>query len=442
MTADLLIRHALIVTSSGRSEGDVAIRDGKILSIGATVESAEVVDAKGLSLLPGVIDTQVHFREPGFEHKEDIQSGTQSAALGGVTTVFEMPNTDPPTTCREALEDKLARAKERSWCNIAFFVGAGQDNVESLSELEMLPGTPGIKIFMGSSTGSLLVPDDHSLRKVLREGKRRTPIHAEDNYRLQSRRSLISEHPSPAEHPFLRDCESARMATERVLNLSRETGRPVHILHVSTADELPLLEQAKRESIGTTCEVTPQHLWFAAPECYERLGSLAQMNPPVRSEEHRSALRAAVKAGLFDVIGSDHAPHTLEEKAQPYPLSPSGMPGVQTLLPVMITLALDGLMPLEQLVEMTSAAPARIYGIKNKGLIEPGHDADLVLVDLNRKAVVERSWIASKCGWSPFEGETLTGWPVHTLVGGRFAVREGALSLEPYGASPEFDWKV
>lgn len=444
MHFDVLIRGGHIVTGSGVAEGDIGISGGKIAEVGdlATATADEVIGSAGLHVLPGLIDTQVHFREPGMEHKEDIESGTRAAIFGGVTSIFEMPNTDPTTTTLGALEDKLRRAKGRAWCDYSFFVGASTENIEDLAELEMLPGTPGIKIFAGSSTGSLLVDSEEDLRRVLQNGKRRCPVHSEDETRNRGRKALISQNPHPREHPFLRDSESARLSTERILRLSRETGRPVHILHVSTADEIPLIEKAKVDGLGTTCEITPQHLWFATPEAYDRLGTLAQMNPPIRSEEHRLALRNAVRAGLFDVVGSDHAPHTLEEKAKPYPQSPSGMPGVQTLLQVMLTLVKrDGLISLEELVTLGCEGPARIYGIKGKGSITPGMDADLVLIDLSKVVIFERPMVQSKCGWSPFEGETLNSPPAHVLLRGNAVIREGVLASSPSGIAVGFEWK-
>lgn len=442
MPFDLIIRNALLTTSEHQEVGDIAVQNGRIAEIGTVSgNAAEEIDAQALTLIPGLIDTQVHFREPGLEHKEDLESGTRAAILGGVTGIFEMPNTSPNTTSVETLQDKLNRAKGRAWCDYSFFVGATTDNIADLAELENQPGSPGIKIFMGSSTGSLLVADDDHLRNVLLNGKRRTPIHAEDEARNRERKALISQEPHPREHPFLRDAESARLATERILTLSEETGRPVHVLHVSTADELPLLEKAKHKGLGTTCEVTPQHLWFYAPECYDRLGTLAQMNPPIRDALHQMALRQAVHEGLFDVFGSDHAPHSLEEKQQPYPQSPSGMPGVQTMLSALLTIASQGLMDIRTIVRMACENPARIYGIKNKGFLQVGFDADLVLIDPQRKAVFNRSMVASKCGWSPYEGETFTGWPIHVFLRGQSVVRDQALLGNPVGEPIGFNWK-
>ncbi|HVL38898.1 MAG TPA: dihydroorotase [Fimbriimonadaceae bacterium] len=439
MRYDLLVRGGTVCASDGEREADVGILDGKIEAIGdlSQAEAAEVLDAGGLHILPGIIDTQVHFREPGMEHKEDLESGTRAAIMGGVTTIFEMPNTSPPTTSMEALEDKLRRAQGRAWCDHAFFVGAALDNLDQLAELERLPGTPGIKIFMGSSTGSLLVPDDESLRQVLLAGRRRCPIHAEDHQRLEERKALLSPDPHVREHPYVRDVECARRATERILDLSREAGRAVHILHLSTLDEIPLIRRAKMEGLGTSVEITPQHLYFSEQD-YERLGTRLQMNPPIRSKEHRDALRHALREGFFDMVGSDHAPHTIEEKERPYPLSPSGMPGVQTLVPVMLTLVDQGLLSLREFVRLSSESPASLYGLLGKGKIEAGFDADLCIVDLWRTEPVRREWLQSKCGWSPYENEMLRGWPVHVVLRGQIVVREGELQGGPVGLPARF----
>lgn len=437
---DLVIKNGLVITGSSSEVSDIGIKDGKITEIGALGDPStqRSFEAYGLWVMPGVIDTQVHFREPGFEHKEDLESGTRAALHGGVTSVLEMPNTNPTTTNPEALQDKLLRAAGRAWCHYGFFVGATAENATQLGEYENLPGTPGIKIFLGSSTGSLLVDDEPALRSVLRHGYRRCPVHAEDEARNRERKSLLSAHPSAEEHPYLRDAESARLATERILRLSAETGRPIHVLHVSTLDELPIIARAKAQGLGTTAEVTPQHLWFAAPECYRALGTKAQMNPPIRSEEHRSALRKALQDGLFDVFGSDHAPHTLEEKAKPYPASPSGMPGVQTLLPVLSTLMARGLFDRHTLVRMLCERPAELYSIQGKGRIAVGYDADLVLFDPRRQRTVETGIIQSKCGWSPYEGESLVGWPEAVVLLGEVAIRNDERLGHPIGGMLEF----
>jgi dihydroorotase len=439
---DTIIRQGAIASSQGSAIGDVGIAGGKIVAVGdlAGQIAAEEIDARNLIVMPGVIDTQVHFREPGLEQKEDLESGTRAAVFGGVTTVFEMPNTNPPTTSADALEDKLKRAAGRAWCNYSFFVGAAVDNLDQLEVLEMMPGSPGIKIFMGSSTGSLLVSEDDTLREVLRCGVRRCPVHAEDEPRLRELKATVKAN-SAVDHPFVRDAEAARIATQRILRLSAETGRPVHILHVSTADELPLIAQAKANGLQTTAEVTPQHLYFSAPECYETLGTLAQMNPPLRSEEHRQALWAGLAEGVFDMFGSDHAPHTLEEKSKPYPQSPSGMPGVQTMLPVLLTFVSEGKLSLQTLIAMACEKPAEIYGLRGKGTIAEQFEADIVLVDPKRKVLFDRTMVQSKCGWSPFEGVTFTGWPVRTLVHGKTAMLDDELIEPPCGKPGEFKWK-
>ncbi|MBI5707864.1 MAG: dihydroorotase [Armatimonadetes bacterium] len=432
----------MVLNRQGHFAADVGVHSGKIASIGdlSSAKAAERVSVAGLTAMPGVIDSHVHFREPGAEYKEDLESGTRAAIAGGVTSVFEMPNTSPTTTNAAALADKLQRAKGRAWCHHAFWVGATPENAEHLGELEALPGTPGVKLFMGASTGSLLVPDDPTIRTVLQHGSRRVAVHSEDHARLTERKALMSKEPTAAEHPFLRDSECARIATNRLLKLSAETGRPVHILHTSTLDELPLIDEARAQGLKTTCEITPHHLWFAAPEVYERLGSLVQMNPPVRGEDHRAALRAALKRGFFDTAGSDHAPHLLEEKALPYPQSPSGMPGVQTLLPILLTLALDhGCLDLSEVLKLLCHGPAQTFRIQGKGELKEGSDADIAVVDLSQRRVVDKAWLKSKCGWSPYEGERLRGFPVHTLVAGEFAMREGDIIGQPRGVPIRFE---
>lgn len=441
--ADLILKGGTIATADGQFESDICIVDGKVAAIGDSSKwaSSQCVDVSGLHILPGVIDTQVHFREPGLTHKEDIESGSRSAAAGGVTTFFEMPNTNPPTTSAEELAKKIEIGLATSWVDFGFFVGATEGNARELGDLEMLPGTPGIKVFVGSSTGTLLVDRREVLKTVMEHGKKPMPLHCEDEARLRERKSLISDQPHAREHPFLRDAEAARLATEMVIELSKETGRHCHVLHISTLEELPLLRQAKKDGLNITCEVTPQHLTFSA-EDYETLGTLLQMNPPVRNAEHRQALWNAVDNDLFDVIGSDHAPHTLEEKSQPYPLSPSGMPGVQTLLPAMLTWVAGGAITLEKFVALSSRNPAKLYGIENKGEIKEGYDADFAIVDLKRKFVVEKEWLQSKCGWSPFEGRTLIGFPIHTLVRGAFVLQDGKLVGKPgWGIPASYNWK-
>jgi dihydroorotase len=434
---DLILKGGTVMTPGGARAADIGVREGRIAAIGALDRgaAAQVVDAKGLHVLPGVIDTQVHFREPGLEHKEDLASGTAAAALGGVTGVCEMPNTTPSTLSAADLNDKLARAKGRAWTDHAFFMGSAAENVEDLPTLEMLPGCCGVKLFMGSSTGNLLIEDDETLFEVLRHGRRRMAVHAEDEDRLRERLKLVRGGADVAMHPEWRDAETARRATERLLRLARKAGRRVHVLHVTTADEVPLIAGYKDLA---TMEVTPQHLTLTAPDCYERLGTLAQMNPPIRGAEHREGLWRAIDQGLVDVIGSDHAPHTREEKARPYPTSPSGMPGVQTLLPLMLDHVNAGRLTLERLVDLVCAGPQRIFGIARKGRIALGYDADFTLVDLKARREITAKWLAAKCGWSPFEGVTVTGWPMATIVRGHIVMREDALQGKPLGQPVRF----
>lgn len=420
-----------------RVRTSVAMKDEKIVAIGDSVHegAAEVFDASGLTVLPGVIDSQVHFREPGLTHKEDLETGTRGAVLGGVTCVFEMPNTKPSTTTAEQFEQKLTLARGRVWSDISFFIGATPENVAELPKLELHPNCCAIKIFMGSSTGDLLIEEEQNLRRILASGRRRVAIHAEDELRLRERKALVEGKDDPRLHPFWRDEETAIIATTRLLKVARETKRAVHVLHVTTAEEMELLKAAKDVA---TCEVTPQHLTLAAPECYERLGTLAQMNPPIRDARHREALWKALNDGTVTVIGSDHAPHTREEKAKPYPSSPSGMTGVQTLLPIMLDHVNKGRLTLERLVELVCVNNARLYGARGKGEIKVGNDADFTIVDLGRERTIENSWIASRVGWTPFDGVKVKGWPIATIVRGHVVMRDDQVIAKPIGRPVTF----
>jgi dihydroorotase len=435
MNVDLKLTGGRVHLPGGPVEADVGVRGGRIVAIGNVGDAGETVDCTGLDVLPGVIDSQVHFREPGLEYKEDLESGSRSAVLGGVTAVFEMPNTKPNTDSAEAIADKLARAKDRMWCDHAFYVGATAANAPELKELERLPGTAGVKIFMGASTGDLLVAEDSELARVLASGKRRVAIHAEDEARMNARMDQRVAG-DPASHPVWRDDESALLATRRILRLAREAKRRIHVLHITTPAELELLGRNKDIA---TCEVTPQHLTLAGEDAYPRLGTFAQMNPPIRSAAHRDGLWHWLNQGVPDVIGSDHAPHTLAEKAKEYPASPSGMPGVQTLLPLMLNHVAEGRLTLQRLIDMTSAGPQRIFGIVGKGRIALGYDADFTVVDLKARWTIEAQWLTSRCGWSPFTGMTLTGKPVGTIVRGNRVMWEGQLANAAIGAPVRFE---
>lgn len=434
---DLVIRGGTCVTPAGRARADVGVRDGRIAALGAldAAQAKEVLDAAGLHVLPGVIDPQVHFREPGLTHKEDLGSGSAAAALGGVTAFFEMPNTQPNTDSAERLAWKVQRARETSWVDFAFFVGATNDNVGELGGLEQLEGCAGVKLFLGSSTGTLLVDDPAVQRRVLASGRRRVAVHSEDEARLKERKALFAGRGVDA-HPEWRDEECAVKSTRSILALARETNRPLHVLHVTSAGELPLLEAYRDVA---TVEVPPQHLTFAAPDCYARLGTRAQMNPPIRDARHQAALWEAVRNGLVDCLGSDHAPHTLEEKAKPWPSSPSGMPGVQTLVPVMLDHVHHGRLTLERFVDLTSAGPARVFRTRRKGRLALGYDADFTLVDLAARRTITDAWSQSRCGWTPFDGLAVTGWPIATVVRGQPVMRDGALVGAPRGHPVAFD---
>lgn len=436
MFFDLLIRDGVCVTPSGRVEADVALKDGRIAALGKldATQAQEVFDAKGLHVLPGVVDPQCHFREPGLTHKEDLHSGSACAALGGVTAFFEMPNTQPNTDTPERLAWKVARARETSWVDFGFFLGATNENAEQLGAWETLEGCAGIKMFCGSSTGTLLVDKPENQRRVLQSGRKRVACHSEDEARLQARKGLFAG--DVRFHPEWRDEECAVLSTRGLLGLAKETGRRLHVLHVTTAGEVPLLSENKHLA---SFEVCPQHLTLAAPECYERLGTLAQMNPPIRDERHQRALWEAIRDGAVDVLGSDHAPHSLEEKAKAWPASPSGMPGVQTLVPLMLNHVNAGRLTLERFVDLTSAGPARVFGMRAKGRLAPGYDGDLTLVDLSAKKTITNAWSKSKCGWTPFDGMQVTGWPMATVVRGRFVMRDGALQGQPGGLPVVFD---
>jgi dihydroorotase len=439
-TFDTILKGGTVVNHDGTGIRDVGITAGRIAAIGslAGASAGEMIDCKGLHVLPGVIDSQVHFREPGLTHKEDLETGSRAAVTGGVTAVFEMPNTNPLTTTPEALEGKLKSAHHRMHCDFAFWVGGTHENAKDVPELERLPGTPGIKVFMGSSTGSLLVEDDEGVREILKRTRRRAAFHSEDEARLRERMPLRVPG-DPASHPVWRDVETAMRCTRRLVSIARDTGARIHVLHISTADEIAFLQVHKDVA---TCEATPHHLTLVAPDCYERLGAYAQMNPPVRDDSHRQGIWGGIAQGIVDVLGSDHAPHTREEKEHAYPATHSGMTGVQTLVPIMLDHVNAGRLSLERLVDLTSAGPKRLFGIANKGRIAAGYDADFTIVDLKRRETIRNDWIASRCGWTPYDGVTVTGWPVGTVVRGRRVMWDGALTTTCAGEAVRFEEAV
>jgi dihydroorotase len=430
---DLILRGGTCVLPGLTGLADIGIRDGRIVEIGTLNATAlQIFEAKGLHVLPGVIDTHVHFREPGHLEKEDMETGSKAAVLGGVTAVFEMPNTSPPTTTAAALADKLKRA-ERMHCDYAFYIGASVDNIGELAALEILPGAAGVKAFLGSSTGSLLIDKEESILAAMKCGRRRMAIHSEDEARLKERAKLAMPG-DPRTHPVWRDVETARVSTERALKLARAAGRRIHLLHVTTAEELPLLENARDIA---TVEAAAPHLTLSAPECYERLRAYAQINPPIREKRHQEALWRAVTGGVIDVVGSDHAPHTGADKERLYPQTVSGMPGVQTLVTLLLDRVNAGQLTLERFADLTSAGPARVFQIAGKGQIAKGFDADFTVVDLKTRRRIENRWIASRCGWTAYDGVETTGWPVATVLRGRVVMREGAVE-PPSGRAVRF----
>lgn len=409
-----ILRGGTLVSHNGINTADIGLCDGKIKAIGylGHASAPREINVRGLHILPGVIDSQVHFREPGATHKEDLATGSHAAVLGGVTSVFEMPNTSPTTTTFEAFENKTASARKSMVCDHAFFFGATADNIDILADAENLSGCAGIKMFMGSSTGNLLVDDSTHVLRVLQNGCRRVSVHSEEEERLNERKNLRRTG-DPSSHPEWRDEVAALMCTKRLIELARQAQRRIHVLHISTRDELDILAANKG---FVTAEATPHHLTLDGDKAYKELGTYIQMNPPIRNNIHRDAIFEGVRQGIIDILGSDHAPHTRVEKDKPYPDSPSGMPGVQTLVPIMLNHVHHNRLTLERFVDLTSHSVQRIFGIANKGRIAVGYDADFTIVDLKQKKIIDDSWIASKCGWTPYHGQEVTGWPKGTIV--------------------------
>ncbi|MCS6762180.1 MAG: dihydroorotase [Candidatus Devosia symbiotica] len=432
---DTIFKNATLVNQDGQGIADVGVRGSRIAALGdlSGAGAAEIVDCTGLHILPGVIDTQVHFREPGLTHKEDLQSGSLSAVMGGITGVFEMPNTNPLTTSRETFDAKIAAGTNRMHCDFAFYIGGTHENVSELAELEKLPGCAGIKVFIGSSTGSLLVADDNGVEAILRAVSRRAAFHSEDEFMLEARKHLRVPG-DPFSHPVWRSPEVALNCTKRLVGLARKTGKRIHILHISTSEEMAYLADYKDVA---SVEVTPHHLTLDET-AYDRLGTYVQMNPPIRDAQHRASIWAGVSNGVVDILGSDHAPHTREEKDRPYPASHSGMTGVQTLVPIMLDHVNAGRLSLVRFVDMTSAGPNRLFGIANKGRIAVGYDADLTIVDLKLRETIRNASVKSRAGWTPYDGVTVTGWPVGTIVRGKTVMWQGELVTASIGQPMRF----
>ena len=434
---DLIIKNGICYIDGKLKKADIGIKNSKISEIGSleNKKSREVFDANNLTVLPGCIDTQVHFREPGSTNAEDLNSGSRAAIVGGITSVFEMPNTNPPTSSKKEFSNKLKLAKDRMYCNYAFYFGATPENYKELSELKDLEGCCGIKLFAGSSTGNLLVNKEEDIEKVFQNSSKIVSVHSEDEEILNMRKKLIKKGDVKT-HPIWRNEVSAIASTRKIVKIAERFKKKAHILHVTTRDEVDFLSQHKG---NVSFEITPQHLTLSSPECYEKLGTYAQMNPPIREKIHQDRLWYAVRNDFVDIIGSDHAPHLKENKEKTYPDTPSGMPGVQTLLPVMLNHVNEGKFKIEQLVNFLCENPVKIFGIQKKGYIKKEFDADLTIIDLNKKIKIENSKIESKCKWSPFDGYQFKGTPVATIINGVIKMKDGKILGEPSGKPMNFN---
>ncbi|ADB16342.1 dihydroorotase, multifunctional complex type [Pirellula staleyi DSM 6068] len=429
-----LIRHAQVVFPTRCERANVLVENGKIAAIDAAehTRADETIDAQGLHLIPGVIDDQVHFREPGLTHKEDLFTASRACAKGGVTSFLEMPNTKPTTTSVAALHEKLALAATKSVVNYGFYIGATSTNVD---ELKQAKRTPGIKIFIGSSTGDLLVDEQAALERIFAETTLPICAHCEDETTVRANAAKFDSSTSVADHSRVRTNEAALIATRRAIDLAVRHKHRFHVLHVSTAAELPLIREARPY---ITAEACPHH-WLFSTDDYERLGTLVQMNPSIKSPEDAKAVWQGLLDGSLQVIATDHAPHTLEEKAKPYPQSPSGLPAVENSLALLLDQASRGECTIEQIVSWMCDAPARVWDIASKGRIEAGYDADLVLVDMHKTDTIRNENQLTKCGWSPWHGKQITGWPVRTFVGGVEVFRDGKVRDEVRGSEIAFD---
>ena len=434
---DLLLTGGVCVFPWGEAAASIGVRHGRIAAIGplsgATAET--VFDATGLHVLPGLIDPHVHLRDPGDPTIETLAFGTKGAVLGGLTSVFDMPNTNPPAIDAASLAAKRDLVARDAWCDMGLYVGGTRATIAELAGLETGEGVCAIKVFAGSSTGTLMIEDDASLERVMRAGRRRIAYHSEDEYRLQARRPQFKSGDPYASHAEWRDVECAFLGTRRLMALARATGRPAHILHVSTAEELDYLKDYKDIA---TVEVLVNHLSQWAPDVYERLGGFGVMNPPIRDRRHYEASWAAIADGTVDTIGSDHAPHPAAAKEKPWPDCPAGLTGVQTLVPLMLDHVNAGRLSLARLVDLMSAGPARVYGAIAKGRIAAGYDADFTVVDMEHRRTITNDWIVSPCGWTPFDGTAVQGWPKATIVRGQIVMREDEVIGAPSGRLVRF----
>jgi dihydroorotase len=439
MSYDLILENGTIVLPWGEVEADIGVKHGRIAAIGKNLgAAAETFNAAGLHVLPGIIDPHVHFRDGGqggIDGVEDMRSGSLGAVLGGVTAAFDMPNTKPPAIDAASVQAKHDYIEGHSYCELGFYAGATKENLDTVGSLETMQGVCAIKVFAGSSTGNLLVEDDESIERVMRSGHRRVAFHSEDEFRLQERKPMFKLGDPYSSHAVWRDVECAYRGTRRITAIARKTHRPAHILHVSTAEEFGFLKEHKDL---VSCEVLVNHLLQCAPDVYERLGGYGVMNPPLRDARHMEAAWAALADGTVDSIGSDHAPHPREAKERPWPSCHSGLTGVQTTLPLMLTKVNEGKLSLLRLVSLMAEGPARVYGIVGKGRLVVGNDADFSIVDMKAKRRIENSWIASQCGWTPFDGTMCSGWPMATIIRGQVVMFEGVVHGDPIGRAVKF----
>ena len=433
----LCLKNGQVMINDSLCSTNVYILDGSISVISdKNLDSDKTIDCTNLTVLPGVIDSQVHFREPGLEGKETLESGMLAAASGGVTSIFEMPNTNPLTITPETIQDKLNRASKGAWTDYAFYLGGTMRTSSNLSDWENLKGVCGIKIFMGASTGDLVTATDEEVESVVSNGRRVIAVHAEDQMIMdQNQNSILGDSQDVGMHCKWRSPESCLSATTRVVNLARKHNRRVHILHITTEEEMEFL--SKNKDVASV-ELLANHLTLHAPECYERLGTLAQQNPPIRERKHQDALWAALNSGVVDIVASDHAPHTLDEKSQTYPKSPSGTPGVQTLVPIMLNHVNNGKLALAKLVGLWSYGPERIHKISNKGRSKEGYDADFTIVDMNKEMVIKNSQQRSKSKWTPYDGMKVKGWATHTILRGNCIMQDDEILSEPLGQMVKF----
>ena len=434
---DLIIRNGKIVTHNNERLADIAIKNGKIFKIGklTNLKSKKNIDARGLHVLPGAFDTQVHFREPGNTKKENLKTGSLAAVAGGITSVFDMPNNKPSITTKKLFMKKLQTAKNRMHCNYAFYFGAEKDNIKEIKKVEKVRGCCGVKVFVGSSTGTLLVSNHNDIEKIMRSTNKMISFHSENEDMLITRKKYVKKG-IPLSHQVWRNVDTALSSTRKLIRSAYRSKKKIHILHITTAEEIKLLLRNRKY---VSFEVTPQHLILASPDCYKKLGTYSQMNPPIRGIRHRNVLRKTLQKGQIDIVGSDHAPHLKSEKNKIYPNSPSGMPGVQTLLPILLNEVSKKTISLKEVVKLTSFNPKKIFKIKNKGLIKVGYDADLTIVDMNKTKKVLNKDMKTKCGWTPFNGMQLKGWPVGTIINGKAVFWKNKINKSVFGIPISFN---